>query len=54
MSTSSEPLTQTQARWDELFSRIDQVFLTGSVSQWSQLVSFSEDGCTERQKPTAL
>lgn len=37
MSAFSEPLTQAQARWDELFSRIDQVFLTGSVSQWSQL-----------------
>ena len=37
MNTSSEALASVQARWDELFSRIDQVFLTGSVSQWSQL-----------------
>lgn len=36
MNTSSEELAGVQARWDELFSRIDQVFLTGSVSQWSK------------------
>ncbi|MDD2976136.1 hypothetical protein [Aquabacterium sp.] len=35
MNTSSEALASVQARWDELFSRIDQVFITGSVSQWT-------------------